>query len=87
MPKVKFKITAKGVAPKRKAKIRAAAKGVAPKRKAKIRAAARGVPPEQVGQLMAFGDPELAEESLGNRMAGMKKRFKRLSQTKLKKRG
>jgi len=72
MPKVKFKITAKGVAPKRKAK---------------IRAAARGVPPEQVGQLMAFGDPELAEESLGNRMAGMKKRFKRLSQTKLKKRG
>jgi hypothetical protein len=72
MPKVKFKITAKGMSPKKKAKIRAAAKGVAP---------------EKVGRLMAFGNPELAEESLGNRMAGMKKRFKRLSQTKLKKRG
>ena len=72
MPKVKFKITAKKMPPKRMAKIRAAAKGVAP---------------EKVGRLMAFGDPELAEESLGNRMAGMKKRFKRLSQTKLKKRG
>ena len=71
MPKVKFKITAKEVSPKKKAKIRAAAKGVAP---------------EKVGRLMAFGDPELAEESLGNRMAGMKKRFKRLPET-LKKRG
>ena len=72
MPKVKFKIRAKGMSPRMKAQIRAAAKGVAP---------------EKVGRLMAFGNPELAKESLGNRMAGMKKRFKRLSQTKLKKRG
>lgn len=60
---------------------------MSPKKKAKIRAAAKGVAAEKVGKLMAFGDPELAKESLGNRMAGMKKRFKRLSQTKLKKRG
>ena len=63
------------------------AKKMSPRMTAKIRAAARGVAAEKVGKLMAFGNPELAKESLGNRMAGMKKRFKRLSQTKLKKRG
>jgi len=87
MPKVKFKIRAKKMSPEEEAKIPAAATGVAPRMKAKIRAAAKGVAPEKVGRLMAFGNPELAKESLGNRMAGMKKRFKRLSQTKLKKRG
>lgn len=71
MPKFIFKTTARKMSPRQKAKIRAAARGVASKK---------------VGRLMASGPPELAEESLGNRMAGMKKRFKRLPET-LKKRG